>query len=146
MTFEDLIEKGEGKIYMVKKDSPTRVTEIDCIAITKNAARERGYFYFGWYYPNNNWAGLFILAKKSKAKKNIRYDGLPSVVSITSNIPYVELTNDEKINSSIEKSGYLFYLDKEEACDYAINKIKHRKLELNACIMNINRLKFSIAE
>lgn len=146
MTFKDLIEKGEGKIYIVKKDNPTRVTEIDCIAVTKNVAKERNYFYFGWHHSPNNWTDIFILAKKSKAKNNVRHDGLPNVVCITSCIPYVELTNDEKINTSIERSGYLIYLDKEEACDYAINKIRHRKLELNGCIVKINKLKFSIAE
>lgn len=141
MTFEDLIEKGEGKIYVVKKDNPTRVGEIDCVAVTKKVASERRYFYFGWDF-NRDLRSQFILARKSKAKNNVRHDGLPHVVYITSNIPYIQLTNNEKINSSIEESGYLFYLDKEEACDYAINKIKHRKLELNACIININKLKF----
>ena len=146
MTFKDLIEKGEGKIYMVNKDNPTRVTEIDCVAVTKSVASERHYFYFGWYDSYNAWNEIFILARKSKAKKNVRRDGIPSVVFMNPNTPYIELSNNEKINSSIERSGKLFYLDKEEACDYAINKIKHKKLKLNSCIVNINKFKFSITE
>ena len=144
MTFREFIEKGEGNICIARKDNPINVTEIECVAVSKKVAMERHYFYFGWYEQRQTFQ--YILARKSKDKRRGRRDGYPSVVYISGAISFIKIEENDLDKSKIEMYGsYVIFLDKEEACDYVINKIKQRKLELNKSIIKINKLKFSLA-
>ena len=143
MKIADLIDKGEGKIYVVKKIAPTNVTEIECIAVTKEVAKQRNYFW-GWYGWNRDFQ--FMLARKSKDKKRVRRDGYPTVVYISSTLPYIKVTFQDLDKTRLEINGYIIFLDKDEACDYVIEKVKHRKLELNGIITKVNKFKLSITE
>lgn len=140
MTFKEIVEKGEAKIYIVKKNSPINVTEIDCIAVTKQTAKERNYFYFGWYEDRQNFQ--FILARKSKNKRMVRRDGAPSVVSINCMLSYAPLTLQDLDNTRLQRYNYIIFANKDDACDYVIDKIKRKKLELNSYILKVNKLKF----
>lgn len=144
MTFRDLYEKGEGKVYLVKAKYPTSVIEVVSILVTKEVATQRNYFYFGWYERNRPFS--FVLARKSLDKRRTRRDGLPSVVDFNSCISYIALNLADLDRNKIEYDGYIIFLDKEAACDYVIDKTKRRKLELNAIINKINKFKFDIAE
>ena len=142
MTFKDLIDKGEGTIYLVKKGNPTTVSEIDCICVSKKVAYQRDYFYYSFHYyshPDNE----YIIARKSKDKKRILY-GYPLAVSISSSTEFIELTRNNFNETKHSTDKYIVFLDKEEACNYVIDKIKRKKLELNGKIIAINKLKFSI--
>lgn len=142
MTFREILEKGEGNIYIAKKCNPVRVSEIECIAVTKQVAKERNYFYFGWYEDRQNFQ--YILARKSKDKRRARRDGIPSVIYMNSSIPYVSFNNEDLVKTKLERNGYIVFTNKDDACDYVINQIKRRKLELNSYITKLNKMKFSI--
>ena len=142
MTFREILEKREGNIYIAKKYNPVRVSEIECIAVTKQVAKERNYFYFGWYEDRQNFQ--YILARKSKDKRRARRDGIPSVIYMNSSIPYVSFNNEDLVKTKLERNGYIVFTNKDDACDYVINQIKRRKLELNSYITKLNKMKFSI--
>lgn len=147
MTFRELIEKGEGNIYLVNKNNPIRVTPVECVAVTKQQARDRRYF---WLYYDYNYRQVepFLICKKSKAKTPNRR-AYPNVVYMSNNIPYVGIEGQDLESEKIERRNYLNYiifLNKEDACDYVINAIKRKKLELNSHIVKANKLKFSITD
>ena len=143
MTVGEFLEKGEGKIWVVKKTNPLNVSEIDGIAMTKKTAVERHYFYFGWYEERQNFQ--YVLARKSKDKKRTRRDGFPSVVCINNTIMYVAFGANDLNKTRLEQCGNLVFFNKEDACDYVIEKIKQKKLQLNSYILKANKIKFSIA-
>lgn len=142
MTFRDLYEKGEGKVYLAKAKYPTSVIEVVSILVTKEVATQRNYYYFGWYERNRPFS--FVLARKSLDKRRTRRDGLPSVVDFNSCISYIALNLADLNRNKIEYDGYIIFLDKEAACDYVVDKIKRKKLKLNGQILKINKLKFSL--
>ena len=144
MTFEEFLEKGEGNIYIAKKYNPVRVSEIECIAVTTQVAKQRNYFYFGWYETRQNYQ--YILAKKSKDKRRVRHDGIPSVVYINSVVPYMPFNNDDLGQNRLEKNGYIVFTSKDDACNYVIDQIKRKKLELNKYILAVNKLKFNLED
>lgn len=143
MTIGEFLEKGEGKIWVVKKNNPVNVSEIDGIAMSKKTAVERHYFYFGWYEERQNFQ--YVLARKSKDKKRTRRDGFPSVVCINNAMAYVAFDANDLDKTKLEKYGYFIFFNKEDACDYVIEKIKQKKLQLNSYILKVNKMKFSIA-
>ncbi len=84
------------------------------------------------------------MARKSKDKRRVRRDGIPSVVHISSTLSYVPFKDGDLNKTRTSRYEYIIFLDKEEACDYVIGKIKQRKLELNSYIIKLNKMKFSI--
>jgi len=143
MKFKDLKER-ESTVYMVSRKNPSSLTEMTCFVITKETARLRNYFYY-WRWGNRD-ADEFILVRKSLNKRSVRRDGHPSVVYITNDTQYLPLSDNDLNKGKYEDYRHIFFLDKKAACDYIIDKIKRKKLELNATIIKINKLKFSIAE
>lgn len=147
MTFRDFLEKGEGHIYLVNKSNPTTVTEMDCVMRTFKAFKENfpSYrHYLGWWGDNHRYE--YVIARKSKAKDNVYRGGQPRFVNINNCSMFAYPTHEDLDNTRYNFYNSFLFLSKEDACDYVIDKTKHRKLELNAIINKINKFKFDIAE
>jgi len=146
MTFRDLLEKGEGHIYLVNKSNPTTVTEMDCVMRTLKAFKDEfsNYSYYVGGYAFNPHE--FVIARKSKAKNNVFRNGVPKFVSIANNCLFCYPTQRDLGQAKYEIYGSILFLSKEEACNYVIEKIKRKKLDLNAIINKVNKFKFAIAE
>ena len=143
MTFRDLLEKGEGHIYLVNKVNPTTVTEMDCVMRTFKAFKDE---FSNYSYYVGGYGHEFVIARKSRAKNNVFRNGVPRLVNITNNCFFCYPTQRDLERTKYEIYGSILFLSKEDACNYVIEKIKKRKLELNAIINKINKFKFDIAE
>lgn len=143
MTFRDLLEKGEGHIYLVNKVNPTTVTEMDCVMRTFKAFKDE---FSNYSYYVGGYGHEFVIARKSRAKNNVFRNGVPRFVNITNNCFFCYPTQRDLEQTKYEIYGTILFLSKEDACNYVIEKIKKRKLELNAIINKINKFKFDIAE
>lgn len=148
MTFRDLLEQGEGKAYLVSKHNPTKVVEMDCMMRTFNTFKENFPNYrhcLGWWGYRDNMHE-YVIARKSKAKDNVHRGGQPRFVNINNCGMFAYPTHEDLDNTRYNFYNSFLFLSKEDACDYVIDKTKHRKLELNAIINKINKFKFDIAE
>ena len=145
MILRDLLEKGEGKMYMVNSSNPTTVIEIDCIILSMQDFIQRFLMYRNWVgYVERNYD--YIICRKSKAKNNVLRDGTPRLVSINSNALCVYPTERD-----LDETKYTFYktclfLSKEDACNYVIEKLKRKKMDLNGMINKVNKYKFGVTE
>lgn len=148
MTFRDLLEQGEGKVYLVNKHNPTKVVELDCVMRAFDAFKEDfpnyRHFFIWWGYRDNVYE--YVIARKSKAKDNVHRGGQPKLVNINNSAMFAHPTHADLDNTRYNLYNSILFLSKEDACDYVIDKTKHRKLELNAIINKINKFKFDIAE
>jgi hypothetical protein len=145
MTLRDLLEKGEGTLYVVNKTNPSTVTEIDCVMRSYNAFKEEFTYYafsLSWY--NNNRE--YVIARKSKAKNNVFRNGQPRFVNISGYNMCLYPTQRDLDKTRYEAYGSIFFLSKEDACDYTINKVKERKQALNAIIVKVNKYKFNVTD
>ena len=144
MTLRDLLEKGEGQAYVVNKNQPTTVTEIDCVMKTQHDFKEafpiyRNYFFYG----NDNG---YILARKSRAKNATHYNGTPRFIYICSGTQFLHPTIRDLDKTKYDCYNCIIFLSKEDACNYVIEKLKKRKMELNGIITKINKFKFNVTE
>jgi len=149
MTLRDLLEKGEGQLYLVNTNSPTTVTEIDCVMSTQSDFEERypmyRHWFCGWGYNRfNNYE--YIIGRKSRAKRGVHYDGTPRFVNICGSSFFLHPCQNDLDKTKYEFYNAIVFLSKEDACDYVINKVKKRKQELNAIITKINKFKFNVAD
>jgi hypothetical protein len=149
MTLRDLLEKGEGQLYLVSKSNPTSVTEMDCVMKTFDDFH--GQFSNYAYYLNYDYNRIihsreYVIARKSRAKNNVNRNGVPRLVNITNNSFFVYPTQRDLDNTSYDLYSSILFLSKEEACNYVIEKIKKQKQALNAIIVKVNKYKFSVAE
>lgn len=149
MTLRDLLEKGEGQLYLVNTNSPTTVTEIDCVMATQSDFEERypmyKHWFGGWGYNRfNNYE--YIICRKSRAKHGVRHDGTPIFVNICGSNFFLHPRQNDLDKTKYEFYRAIVFLSKEDACDYVINKVKKRKQELNAIITKINKFKFNVAD
>ena len=145
MTLRDLLEKGEGQLYLVNTNSPTTVTEIDCVMTTQSDFVERypmyKYWFIRWRYNNE-----YIIGRKSRAKNGVHRDGTPRFVNIFGTSFFLHPRQNDLDKTKYEFYKAIVFLSKEDACDYVINKVKKRKQELNAIITKINKFKFNVAD
>lgn len=149
MTFKDLLEKGEGTIYLVNIKNPYKVEVYDALIMTMGE-------YYNRYekYLNDHYWGRFrkppqnpeyiVIKRKSHDKRNNMVNGYPRTVDFNGICSRVVLTPHDLSKASISYIKTIAFVNKEEACDYVIEKIKRQKLELNAMLLNANKLKFSI--
>jgi hypothetical protein len=144
MTLRDLLEKGEGTLYVVNKTNPSTVTEIDCVMRSYNAFKEEfTYFahYLRWYHNQQ-----YVIARKSKAKNNVLRNGQPRFVNISGYNVFLSPTQMDLNKTRYDAYNSIFFLSKEDACDYTISKIKEKKQALNAIIVKVNKYKFNVTE
>ena len=146
MTLRDLLEKGEGQLYLVNTNSPTTVTEIDCVMTTQSDFEERYPMYKNWSggWRFNNYE--YIIGRKSRAKHGVHHDGTPRFVNICGSSFFLHPRQNDLDKTKYEFYRTIVFLSKEDACDYVINKVKKRKQELNAIITKINKFKFNVAD
>ena len=144
MTLRDLLEKGEGQLYLVNTTSPTTVTEIDCVMTTQSDFEERYPMYRHWF---GRWGYNYeyIIGRKSRAKRGVHADGTPRFVNICGSSFFLHPRQNDLDKTKYEFYRAIVFLSKEDACDYVINKVKKRKQELNAIITKINKFKFNVA-
>jgi hypothetical protein len=144
MTLRDLLEKGEGTLYVVSKTNPSTVTEIDCVMRSYNAFKEEFnyYIYYLRWYNNPE----YVIARKSKAKNNVLHNGQPRFVNICSYNMFLGITQRDLDKTRYDAYNLIFFLSKEDACDYTISKIKEKKQALNAIIVKVNKYKFNVTE
>jgi hypothetical protein len=98
------------------------------------------------YYVGGYNTPEFVIARKSRAKNNVFSNGVPRFVNITNSCFFCYPTQRYLEQTKYEIYGSILFLSKEDACNYVIEKIKKRKLELNAIINKVNKFKFAIAE
>lgn len=143
MTLRDLLEKGEGTLYMVNKTNPSTVTEIDCVMRSYNAFKEEFTYYahyLSWYNQE------YVIARKSKAKNNVLHNGQPRFVNIGGYNFFLNPTQRDLDKTRYDNNNSILFLSKEDACDYTISKVKERKQALNAIIVKVNKYKFNVTE
>lgn len=149
MTFRDLLEQGEGKVYLVNKHNPTKVVEMDCVMRAFDAFKEdfpdysHSFGWRSWNYRDN--IHEYVIARKSKAKDNV-HRGQPRLVNINNCVMFAHPSRSDLDNTRCNLYNSILFLSKEDACDYVIDKTKHRKLELNTIINKINKFKFDVAD
>jgi hypothetical protein len=142
MTLRDLLENGGGTVYVVNSNDPTTVTEFDCIFVSGDDFKQRfpRYNHYLNYYHNYE----YVIARKSKAKNCILYDGTPKFVSITNSALFIFPTQANLDNTRFMFYRAILFTSKEDACNYAIEKIKEKKMKLNSMITKINKFKFDV--
>lgn len=143
MTFKDLLEKGEGTIYLVNIKKPFKVEVYDSLIMTKGEFYNRYQNRLGYYREPYDPQNVRIL-RKSHDKRCNTINGYPRPVEFSSVCSNLTVLPTELDNSVHKSWKVIAFTNKEEACDYVIEKIKRQKLELNAMLLNANKLKFSI--
>lgn len=145
MTFKDLLEKGEGTIYLVNIKKPYKVEVYDSLIMTRGEFHERyennGYWT---YYRRPDNPEDIILKRKSHDKRNNMRNGHPRPVDFSGLCSCITLRPTELDSTSYKSWGVIAFTEKEDACDYVIDKIKRKKLEYNGMLLNANKLKFSL--
>ena len=145
MKFKDLLEKGEGTIYLVSIKKPYKVEVYDSLIMTRGEFYERyennGYWT---HYRKPDRPENIILKRKSHDKRNSMRNGHPRPVDFSSMCNCIDLSPRELDKTSHKSWGVIAFTEKEEACDYVIDKIKRKKLEYNGMLLNANKLKFSL--
>jgi hypothetical protein len=145
MTFKDLLDKGEGTIYLVNIKKPYKVEVYDSLIMTRGEFHERyennGYWT---YYRRPDNPEDIILKRKSHDKRNNMRNGHPRPVDFSGFCSCITLRPTELDSTSYKSWGVIAFTNKEDACDYVIDKIKRKKLEYNGMLLNANKLKFSL--
>ena len=146
MTFKDLLEKGEGTIYLVSIKNPYKVEVYDVVILTRGEYHDRyvAYGYWAEYYRRPDNPNDIIIKRKSHNKRNNMINGHPRLVDFSGLCSCITLRPTELDSTSYKSLGVIAFTNKEEACDYVIDKIKRKKLEYNGMLLNANKLKFSL--
>lgn len=141
MTFRDLLEKGEGTIYLVNIKKPFKVEVYDSLIMTKGEFYNRYQNHLGYYREPNDPQNVRIL-RKSHDKRCNTINGYPRPVEFSSVCANLTVLPTE-LDKSVHKSWKVIaFTNKDDACDYVIDKIKRQKLEFNAMLIKANKLKF----
>jgi hypothetical protein len=141
MTFREIFENRGGFVYAFKKDNPTDIKEYKVGLVTTDEYNITIFRTFWWMGNVDIDVHQYALFRVSTAKRN--GDRLVPIC-FNGQITNIGLTRNEIDGKHLEKGGWVFSASKEDACDYIINTLKHKKLELNASIIKFNNLKFGI--
>lgn len=145
MTINEFKSNRIGQVWMVNTNKPYTVMEFKGIISDVGTIRREypwsglSHYYFDGFRYEEFRDNDIVLSKLSNAKKQNRI----KFVNISSWIRHIKIDPNILNNEKIESNNHIFFFNKKDAYGYVIEKIKRKKLELNALIIKAREKRFA---